>query len=233
MALTPNNLFDRVRDLIQDVGKVRWTDTELLNYLNDGRRDLAAARPDLYSETTNLTLVAGTRQTIPSDGTRLIDAIRNVTSANVIGRAVRIVEREILDAHSPDWHTEPTSTVIKNFMYDEREPKTFYVYPPAAAGHKMTIVYSKAPVELISADLVSTSVLEREDIFISALVDYIVYRCLSKDSEFAGNAQRAVMHYQAFANLVGIGNKKRLTSSPNLNNVGGAVPRVATVEAGG
>jgi hypothetical protein len=64
-------------------------------------------------------------------------------------------------------------------------------------------------------------------------VDYIVYRCLSKDAEFAGNAQRAVMHYQAFANLVGIGNKKRLTNSPNLNNVGGAVPRVATVEAGG
>ena len=103
MALTPNSLFDRVRDLIQDVGKVRWTDTELLNYLNDGRRDLAAARPDLYAETTNHALVAGTRQTIPSDGTRLIDAIRNVTSANVIGRAVRIVEREILDAHSPDW----------------------------------------------------------------------------------------------------------------------------------
>lgn len=233
MALTPNNLFDTVRDIIQDTGKVRWSDNELLRYLNDGRRDIAVVRPDLYSETTNLALVAGTRQSVPSDGTRLIDAVRNVTAADVVGRAVRIVEREVLDAQSPDWHTEPASTVIKHFMYDEREPKTFYVYPPATAGHKLTIVYSKAPTEITSLDLDSTSVLAREDIFVGALTDYLAYRCFSKDAEFAGNSQRAVMHYQAFANIIGIGNKKRFTNSPNLNNIGGAVPRAATVEAGG
>jgi hypothetical protein len=233
MALTPNNLFDTVRDIIQDTGKVRWSDNELLRYLNDGRRDIAVVRPDLYSETTNLTLVAGTRQSVPTDGTRLMDVVRNVTAADVVGRAVRIVEREVLDAQSPDWHTEPASTVIKHFMYDEREPKTFYVYPPATAGHKLTIVYSKAPTEITSGDLNSTSVLAREDIFVGALTDYLAYRCFSKDAEFAGNSQRAVMHYQAFANIIGIGNKKRFTNSPNLNNIGGAVPRAATVEAGG
>ena len=41
------------------------------------------------------------------------------------------------------------------------------------------------------------------------------------------------MLYQAFANVVGIGNKKRFTYSPNVNNVGGAVPRAATPEAAG
>lgn len=233
MALTPNNLFDRVRDLIQDVGKVRWTDNELINYLNDGRRDLAAARPDLFSETADLTLVVGTKQSVPSDGTRFVDAIRNVSAAGVIGRSVRLVERELLDAQLPDWHAEPSAGTVKHFMYDEREPKTFYVYPPAVAGNKLTIVYSKAPVDIVSGDLNSTSVLAKEDIFASALIDYIVYRCLSKDAEFAGNAQRAVMHYQAFANVVGIGNKKRFTYSPNVNNVGGAVPRAATPEAAG
>lgn len=233
MALTPNNLFDRVRDLIQDVSKVRWSDTELTNYLNDGRRDLAVARPDLFSETVDLTLVVGTKQAVPSDGTRFVDAIRNVSDAGAIGRSVRIIEREVLDAQAPDWHAEPTARVIKHFMYDEREPKTFYVYPPAIAGNKLTIVYTKAPVDITSGDLDSALVLSKEDIFASALVDYIVYRCLSKDAEFAANAQRAVMHYQAFANVVGLGNKKRFTYSPNINNMGGAVPRAATPEAAG
>jgi hypothetical protein len=58
MALTPNNLFQRVADILQDAGNVRWSSAELLRYLNDGRRELAIYRPDIYSETASLTLAA-------------------------------------------------------------------------------------------------------------------------------------------------------------------------------
>jgi hypothetical protein len=36
------------------------------------------------------------------------------------------------------------------------------------------------------------------------LLDYILYRSYQKDSEFAGNAQRAMMHYQSFTTALGI-----------------------------
>ena len=74
MALTPNNIFTRVADTLQDVGNVRWTSAELLRYLNDGRRELAINKPDIYSEHSSVALVAGTKQSIPSDGNRFIDA---------------------------------------------------------------------------------------------------------------------------------------------------------------
>lgn len=44
-----NDVISRVRSNLQDseVGNLRWSDTELLNYLNDGIRELKSRRPDL------------------------------------------------------------------------------------------------------------------------------------------------------------------------------------------
>lgn len=230
MAQTPSELLIRAADILQDQTNVRWTQAELLRYLNDGRRELAIHRPDIYSSTAVLTLALGSKQSIPADGNRFLDAVRNVAANDAIGRAVRIVEREILDAQKPDWHTETASTTLKHFMFDERSPKTFYVYPPAVAGHKLEIVYSKSPVEITEQQLSSTTVLENEDIYAGVLLDYILYRAFSKDAEYAGNIQRATIHYQMFANSLGIGNRKRIASSPNFANMDGTPPKSAQLE---
>lgn len=228
MALTPSNLLTRVSDTLQDSNNTRWTQAELIRYLNDARRELAIYRPDIYAETASIALTAGSKQSIPSDGNKFLDGIRNYTSADVVGRSVRLVERELLDSQSPDWHTSTTSTTIKNFMFDERNPKVFYVYPPATGGgHKLEILYSKSPVEITTGDLSSTTVLAKEDLYTNVIIDYILYKALSKDSEYAGNMQRATLHYQAFANAVGIGKRQKYVSSPNVSNVGGQIPKEA------
>jgi hypothetical protein len=231
MAQTPTDILTRAGDILQDQTNVRWAQAELLRYLNDGRRELAIHRPDIYSTTATVELILGSKQTIPTDGNRFLDAVRNVTVAGVVGRAVRIVEREILDAQLPDWHTETSSTSLKHFMFDERSPKTFYVYPPAVAGHKLEIVYSKSPTDIASGDLNSTSILANEDIYSGVLLDYILYRAFSKDSEYAGNMQRAAVHYQMFANSLGIGNRRRISTSPNVANLDGTPPKNAQLEA--
>ena len=229
MALTAANILQRASDIIQDQTNVRWPEAELLRYLNDGRREIAIIRPDLYAKTDVVTLAAGTKQSLPSDGSRFLDAVRNMsgTSPNfTAGRAVRIVEREILDAQRPDWHADTQTATIQHFMFDERNPRIFYVYPPALNTAKLEIVYSQTPTEITA----SSTELTNEDIYAGALVDYVVYRAFSKDSEYAGNAQRAVMHYQQFANSLGVGRKLSFTSSPNTANVGGMPPRQAVAE---
>jgi len=230
MAQTPNDILIRAGDILQDQTNVRWVQAELLRYLNDGRRELAIHRPDIYSSTFVHTLIAGSYQSIPTDGNRFLDAVRNISATNVVGRAVRVVEREILDAQSPDWHTEAASTAIRHFMFDERSPKTFYVYPPAAAGHKLEIVYSRSPVDIATSDLSSTSILASEDIYSGVLLDYILYRAFSKDSEYAGNMQRASLHYQMFTTSLGIGNRKRYATSPNTANNDGVPSRATSLD---
>jgi len=222
MAKTVTSVLTEATDILLDSGMTRWTQAELIRWLNAARREIAIFRPDIYSVTYVATLVAGTKQTIPADGNGFLDATRNIASnGTTAGRAVRIIEREILDAHRPDWHTETAASAVKHFMFDEREPRTFYVYPPVVAGTNLEIKYSKTPVELINSDS-----LNEDELYSSAIVDYILYRAFSKDAEYTGNMARATTHYAAFANALGVGLKNKLVASPNTANIGGAVPRV-------
>ncbi len=223
MPLTAQDVLTRASDIIQDQTNVRWPQEELLRYLNDARREIAIARPDLYAVTSTITLVAGTKQSLPTDGIRLIDVIRNMP-AGVAGSAIRVVEREILDAQKPTWHTETGTASLKHFMYDERSPRVFYVYPPATASHQIEITYGQSPTDIAIGNIASTQ-LTQEDIYTGAMVDYACYRAFSKDSEYAGNASRAAAHYSQFMNALGLGGKVSQVTSPNTANVGGRPPR--------
>lgn len=221
MALTAADIITRAGDIIQDQTNVRWPQAELLRWLNDGRREIAIARPDLYAMVAIVTLAAGTKQSIPADGARFLDAIRNFeTDGTTPGNAVRPVQREILDAQSPDWHTHVAGEP-KHFMFDERVPRTFYVYPPAAATAKLEIAYSQAPTDIT----VDSTELTQEDIYAGALVDYVCYRAFNKDATYAGNTQRAAAHYMQFKNSITEGDARDLTSSPNTSRIDGMPPR--------
>lgn len=218
MAITAQDVVDRAVDIIKDATNVRWPTIELMRWLNDGRREVAAIRPELYAVSSIITLVSGTKQSIPAGGSRFLDAVR-VMNGSAPGRALRIIEREDLDGQRPGWHAEAPGET-RHFAFDERTPKLFYVYPPAAPGAQLECAYSVCPTD-ISAGTELTS----EDVYSGALVDYVCYRAFSKDAEYAGNAQRAQGHYAAFANALGVSRKVAFAFSPNTANVGGLPPR--------
>ena len=220
MALTAANVITRAQDLLQDATGVRWTEAELLRYLNDGRRETCVIRPDLYAISSVQTLAAGTKQSVPSDGSRFMDALRNVNADNTPGRAVRVIEREILDAQVPNWHSARTG-VIRHFMFDERTPSIYLVYPPATAGQKLEIFYAQTPTDITN----TATELTNENIYAHALVDYILFRSFSKDGEFAGNSERAALHFRQFAALLTGGSTVAAIVSPNTFSDGGKPPR--------
>jgi len=227
MALIASNILARAAIIIQDMTNVRWPEAEILNWLNDARRELAVVRPDIYSTVVTHALTSGAKQTLPADGLRLMDVPRNTS-----GPAITVTNRGFLDQQNPGWHQMQGTSVIKHFMVDERSPATFWVYPPAA-GASVELIYQKAPADYAAG----TSLTAYEELYGGAMVDYICYRAFSKDSEYAGNAQRALAHYQQFANALGIGRQNDLSNSANYNNVGGAVnnPRgggIGTRQAG-
>jgi hypothetical protein len=55
-----------------------------------------------------------------------------------------------------------------------------------------------------------------DDIFANALLDYVLYRASTKDAEQAANAQRAVAHYQAFQNALGVSAQVNAASQPGV-----------------
>lgn len=219
MALTAQSIIRRAVETLQDTTSVRWPVNELVRYLNDGQREVVLYRPDSMVTNSTITCVAGTKQSLPANGAKLIEVIRNA-AATSDKKAVRMINREILDAQTSGWHNITGSVNILHFMYDPRDPKVFYVYPPATILAQLDIVYSAYPTDITEpADgALYTAVsgnISLPDIYGNVLLDYILYRAYTKDSAYAGNAARAQAHYAAFANALGIEIRATVSVAPN------------------
>ena len=196
------DILDRAGIILQDNTNVRFPNEELLKFFNDAQKEVVLHRPDATMVNTTYDCVTGSKQTLPSRALRLIDVVRNVD-----GRAVTQVQRQILDETLPNWHEKPVgANKIEHYVYDPADPKNFYVYPTASAGaHSLEVVYSSSPDETVISDFESdVTTISVDDVYSNCLLDYVLYRSYQKDSEFAGNSQRAMMHYSGFANALGV-----------------------------
>lgn len=224
-----SDIIDRARLVLNDtVATYRWADSEFLKWINDGQRAIVLVRPDASVSVETLTCAAGTKQSIPATGIRLLDVTRNINADNSAGRAVRLVDRDILDSQNPDWHSDTQADVVKNFIYDNRVPTVFYVYPPAKSTSKVEIVISKNPTDVSATG----STLALSDIYAEPLLNYVLFRAYNKDAEFATNAQLATNYFQVFSAMLGIKTQKDVGYSPDLNSKGGN-PNPAALQTGG
>lgn len=217
-TVTVASVIARASLILQDTTKVRWLEDELVGWLNDGQREAVLIRPAASVSNVPFALAGGkTLQTLPADGLMLIDVPRNMGADGATpGNAVRICSREILDAQRPTWHSDANSLgYVQHFVYDPRDPKNFYVYPKAPATWYVQLAYSCSPATVAMGQAISI-----DDIYANVLVDYVLYRAYSKDAEYAGNAQRAIGHYAAFQNSLGVKTQNELSSNPNLTTSG-------------
>lgn len=221
-TITAQSVVDKVQVILQDTTGVRWPDSELLDWLNDGQREIVLYKPNAFIKNLAVRMAAGTKQSLPADGVQLIDVVRNMgTNGTTPGRAVRITMREVLDSQIPDWHSETPSSVVKHYVYSLLDPKNFYVYPPqpaAGQGH-LEIVYGASPTD---TTLVGTITLD--DIYQNVLVDYILYRAYSKDTEYAADQNRAAAHQNAY--IAALTGKAKVEVGANPNSMAPANPNV-------
>ena len=214
-------VIKRVEDVLQD-SNVRWPRIELQNWLNESYLQIVQLRPDSNAKTGTFTCVAGTRQTITTgfaSALRIIDIVRNLASASD-KKVVRLINRSVLDDQRPAWHTDTATVNIQNYTFDVRQPKSFFVYPPATTAAQLEVVYADLPTAhaLSAANLdpasSSSDVILIDDTYVSAILDWILYRAFSKDAEFAANAARAGAHYQTFMSSIGTKTQSDIASAP-------------------
>jgi hypothetical protein len=197
MPLTKvKDLIDRASVTLQDSTNVRWSRVELLGYLNDAQLQIALHRPDASSQTVAFACANASRQQLPANGMRLLTIVRNTT-----GRAITQISRETLDIQMPNWHVEPASEGVENYVYDPLDPKTFYVFPVPAAAHSIDLIQSIAPV-IIAAET-PTVVIGLDDIYANVVADYMLFRAYQKDATY-GDLQKANLYLQAFNSALGI-----------------------------
>jgi hypothetical protein len=198
------------RAILQDADLDFWGADELLGWLNEGRGWMCSKRPDLYQASENVELLEGARQVLPDGSRRLFAVVRNVSAPRQ--RQITLVAGADLARVRPTWRSQAKAAEIVHYVYDDKEPGQFDVYPPARAGVVVEISYAKPP-----ATAVDETELEQERTFESALVDYVLYRCFLKEADTVPAFHaRAAQHLQAAeAFLMGDVQAKAVTSPNN------------------
>ena len=215
MGIAALDLIKRAGQIAQDESYVRWTEPEWLRWINDAAAAAIIIRPAARAVTNVLSLVQGTLQTLPANSVQLLDVTRNMAADGVTpGRIVRRVDRQLLDDQNPDWHSTTPAGKIKHYTFEERAPKQFYCYPPAIAGTKVEALFSQLPPTVTQ----DTDTLDMGPEYMNALVNYMLYRAMSKDAEYA-NGQVAAAFYQAFVEAINGGAAQTTANSPNQNSV--------------
>lgn len=225
---------------------MRWSEYDLITYVNDGQRALAKYLPRVSQRLIAIKLKPGTRQSIkmissgdtaPWDGSTpkniegklLLDVIRNMgANGSTPGATISPVERATLDGTDRMWHQSSGSSV-ENFVHDPRTQTEFYVYPgvPAApAAVWVEVLMAVNPDEIPSpvshpgvySLLSGTSeiVLSVGDEYVDELRAYVLARSYAKDAENPTSAGLAQAYSTTFLNSLNVAVQAATGNNPNL-----------------
>lgn len=205
-------ILDKASIMLKDPEFVRWTQAELLDWISEAQVAIARA-PGSYSVTKVFALAEGTRQTLPDDAWQLITVVRNCEEDGSPLTPVQLVTRALLDASLPWWHTEAGKPLVENYIYDERDPHHFYVYPPNDGEGHCEIVYQAIPEPVTH----SSQKLVLDDSFVPAILSYVLFRAFSKDSDYAPGAQAASGYFSTYNSELTAAIQARAMSTPNAS----------------
>lgn len=197
-------ILQNVNFILDDPNNTFFSLSQKIAAINSALQALVSYRPDAASLTAMMLLVAGTRQTIPSDGVRLLKVIRNrgVSGLSDAGKAIRKADMLVQDALIPDWHTTTGQTTIDEYFYDSITPKDFYVYPPVAVSPTIGIDISY--VRVLPTITAGSDTLPVDDYFAPALQEWMLYSLWCGDDEQNPNYAAARSHQQTFFQLLQI-----------------------------
>jgi hypothetical protein len=198
------SIISRAQTLLKDASGARWPVLELQLWLNDSYREIVTLHPDANAEVGTFVCAAGYRQTLETNypyAYKVLEVLNN-SAATSNKKFVKLVSKRSMDSMVPDWYNQTASVNIEKYMYDQRVPKDFLVYPPATTAARLEIIYSTVPqphtlTEAQLQNAATAEVIRLDDIYGSPILDYILYRAYTKDSEQPNNAARAAAHYQA------------------------------------
>lgn len=187
--MTPAEVIAEVRNILQDVDTpYRYSDADLLGYVNQTIKRMVVIRPDLFGEIGDIPTTAGTAvQSLPADALRLID-IFQVKGGN----AITEVDRETMARYAPDWMNATSGSPV-NFMRHVKNSERFFLYPPPVSGTVLVGEYAKVPADYALTD----SITRPSEAFFPTIVDGVVWLAESVDDESI-NSKRAEFFLQLF-----------------------------------
>jgi hypothetical protein len=232
MAVSSKAIIDEAATILNDESFTYWSSTFHLRSLNDGQLQIALLKPDASITAKAYKLVEGVRQTLPDGsvsfqdpaaatlpaGVKLLRVIMNMgTTGLVPGRSPSIIDMDMLSATKPNWPAETAAAVVKHFMYDEKDPKVFWVSPPQPSSSQgyVLVNYNSLPVDVASYS--ADAYISLADEYRPALFNWLMFKAYTRDTDEA-HANRALMYHDAFLQSLNLRAQIEKAEDPNYKN---------------
>lgn len=211
-------LIDKALIVLQDTGKTRWSDEDMLGWVNSAAKEIVSLKPNVNIQNSSVALVAGVKQTIT--GIAIARVTRNMGAAGAVpGRAIDFTTLETLNGFIPDWPTHTAAAAVKFYAVDPRDLETFYVYPPqpASTTQQVEVIQSVLPTTLVIANI-ATDKIPLDDVYETALLHGTLKWAFAEDTDIADQARSEAHHKKM---LEAIGYKSQAEASPPAGDVNG------------
>lgn len=196
MAILASAIITSVRRFLLDPSPGdTWLDADLLAMLNRAERVVVNVKRDAYPVRANLTLVAGSVQTLPATGLSLMQVYKNVVS----GRRINQVVAELQDVAARYWPAATQEVDVQHWTSDERNPTQFEVVPPNNGTGQIDILYGAVPTPIAS----TASNINLKDHHEQVLID-IVLSFAYGESSTRGDVTKQAFHWQRWGQALGL-----------------------------
>lgn len=193
--MTPQEVIDEARVLINDDNALmpeRFSDTDLLGFVNQAIKRACVVRPDLFIVYGNITpTVDEVAQELPANVTRVME-IHRVVGGGAIGE----VDKETMDRSAPDWTTEDSGPPV-NWMRHPRNPRRYFLYPPPETGTQLVAEYIEVPDDYGLSDTI-----DLPDSYKAGIIDCVVGLAEVIDNESV-MTERAKAFFDSFMQSLG------------------------------
>lgn len=170
----------------------RFSDADLLAFVNEAIQRAAVVRPDLFLVSEDITPTVGqVEQTLPATVTRISELHRIVG-----GAALGEVDKETMDRSAPNWTTDTADTPV-NWVRHPRNPRKYFLYPRPSTGTQIAAEFVEVPDAYALGD---TMILP--DSYKSAVIDCVVALAEIIDNEHVETA-RAKSFFESFMQALG------------------------------
>jgi hypothetical protein len=195
----------------QEVGNpfVRWSQEDLMDYMNQGLVEINNFRPDAFLETADLTITTGRmRQLLPSQYRLLksIDAM-SLTVNYSPGEPITQCDLQLLRSFTKRPST-PSGGIqnfrIISYAYDVKDPKNFYVTPMVPLGFPTTV---KVTGTMVLAPVAYNNVSQNlvlDTVYHTALKFFIAAKAFEVDTESEKSQAESMALYKKFYNSLGV-----------------------------
>lgn len=197
VAFTPAEVIADARVILNDTDSLapRDSDADLLRFVNQGIKEIANHKPELFSTVGDMLCQAGQcEQSITfSDAMQILDVL-----CIHGGAAITPFDRRAMDLFRPAWRQDAEGPA-EQWAPIDADPLRFFIFPKAPADQTIDVLFARNPDEFDLGDVIA----DLPEVTKPALVDYVVYRAQSKDDPHV-ISQRAQSHYTAFLNKIGV-----------------------------